>query len=537
MNISMKKILFLLLSCSVSITSCDLDINVDPNSPSAVPNGQLLSAAQVAIFTSFGHNGSGLGQPASIWVHQVMIRSNADQYGSTGQDANINNPWLNLFSGAMQDLETIITQGNALGEFQYVGVAKLLKAYSFHMMVDAWGDIPFTEAVKGTRQPFPRFDNDAEIYASLFSLIDEALTDLAKPAPSIGAVPGADDLVYGGNLTSWRRFGKATKLKMYNTISGVQNVNSDIAALVADPDIVGFTADFELNYRTLNAPENRNPAWVSVSGATTYFSIYFYEILNNRSLLNPILSGIVDPRLPYYMYNSLGSGNPNPQNPVEYRDGNFLSIYFASQGTNQGFDQSRGLSMPGVYFCGGVFDPAGVGGSVLISSAPGNAPQRLFNRFSLTFLRAEIALRNNNLAQARTLLSEGIDQAFDKVNAITTSVYPTAATIPATARDSYRTAVLAKWDTYTTNAQRLEMIMTQKWIANFGNPLDSYSDYRRTGFPMMFDPNNDGIPFTNLGRVYPFSFPYRQLDLQLNPNAPAQKLIGDPSARVFWDVN
>src|SRR4051794_29654561 len=99
---SMKRITLLIVAIvSVSITSCNLDINVDPNSPATVPNSQLLSSAQVAIFTSFGPNGSGLGQAASIWVHQTMIRSSADNYNPTGTDGNINNPWLNLYSGAM----------------------------------------------------------------------------------------------------------------------------------------------------------------------------------------------------------------------------------------------------------------------------------------------------------------------------------------------------------------------------------------------------------------------------------------------------
>lgn len=544
-----KKILFLLGILTLNLTSCNLDINVDPNSPATVPNAQLLSSAQIAIFTSFGHNGSGLGQVASIWTHQVMQRSNADGYGSTGTDANINNPWVNLYSGALQDLEVIIDQGTKTGQFGYVGIAKALKAYSFHMMVDAWGDIPFSEAVKGTSTPFPKFDDDAAIYAALFLLLDDAIADLAKPAPASNIIPGVDDLVYGGDPVKWRRFAKAIKLKMYNTIKGVQNVTTEINALVADPDITGFVDDFELNYFNVAAPENRNPAWISVSGVTTYFSRYFYEIMNGKSTLNPVMGTIVDPRLPYYLYNSLGTSNLTPQNPTEYRDvpyptapspqnGNFfVSINFSSQSPNQGFDQSRSLSMPGVYFCGGRLDLTNSGGAILISSAPGNAPQRLFNRFALTYILAEIALSNNQVTQARTFLSNAIDQSFAEVNAVTTRVYPTATTISTTARDNYRNAVLTRFDGYTTNAQRLELVMTQKWIANFGNSLDSYSDYRRTGYPVMFDPATDGDPNTNLGRSYPFSFPYRQLDLQLNPNAPPQKLIGDASARVFWDNN
>jgi hypothetical protein len=550
-----KSILITMVLVVSTIISCDLDINVDPNAPSTVPSGQLLSASEVAIFTSFGHNGSGLGQVASIWVHQVMQRSNADGYASTGTDANINNPWVNLYSGALKDIETIIAQSNDRGEFRYVGIAKLLKAYSYSMMVDAWGDIPYSQAVLGTENPFPVFDDDQAIYNSLFTLIDEALADLAKTQDPAAISPTTDDLIYGGSVTNWTRFGKVLKLKMYNTIKGVQNVTAELNALVSDPDVINFAADFELRYTTTAAPENRNPTWISVSGATTYFSRYFYEILNNKSTLNPVLSGIVDPRLPYYLYSSLGTSNTTAQNPTEYRDQPyatilngagvptptdqrfFVGINFSSQSPNQGFDQSRSLSMPGVYFCGGRFDPAQVGGGVIVGSAPGNAPGRLLNSFQVSYILAEIALTNSDIPTARTQLSTAIDRSFAKVNSVTTTVFSTAATIPNSARDTYRNAVLAKFDA-ASNTGKLELIITQKWIANFGNSLESYTDYRRTGFPIMIDPATDGDPNTNISRAYPFSFPYRQLDTkQQNPNAPDQKLIGDPSARVFWDNN
>jgi Starch-binding associating with outer membrane len=535
----MKKIAKILMLCLMimSIAGCDLDINVDPNNPNQVPNAQLLSSAQVAIFTSFGHNASGLAQPVSLWVHQVMIRSNADSYGSTGTDANISNPWANLYSGALEDLDVVIKQGTEKEEFRYVGIAKLLKAYSYSMMVDSWGDIPFSEAVKGTSFPFPKFDDDAEIYAALFPLIDEGIADLTKPLPSSLIAPGADDLIYGGSVDKWRRFGKVLKLKMYNTIKDVANVNTEINTLIGDTDVNGFVDDFELKYFNIAAPENRNPAWLSVSAATTYVSRYFYEILVNKSTLNTVLSGIVDPRYPYYVYNSLGTSNPNPVNPVEYRDGNFLAVNFSSQHPNQGFDQSAAISMPGVYFCGGRLDPAGVGGRVVVSSAPGNAPMRLLTSYMISYIMAEVALKSGDLTGARSHLISAINKSFAKVNSVTTTVFPSAVTISNSTRDNYITAVMALYDGYTTNAKRLEMIITQKWIANFGNSLESYTDFRRTGYPVMFDPNSDGDSNTNLGRGYPFSLPYRQIDLQLNPNAPAQKLIADPSAKVFWDIN
>jgi hypothetical protein len=116
---------------------------------------------------------------------------------------------------------------------------------------------------------------------------------------------------------------------------------------------------------------------------------------------------------------------------------------------------------------------------------------------------------------------------------------------------TYITNVMAEYD--ANPAQQLEIIMTQKWISSFGSHVDQYTDYRRTGFPVLFDPNDPTmapdhevqppingdpsrpvapkVPVT-LGRPYPLSLPWYSLELETNPNAPSQK---NPSTfPVFW---
>jgi len=559
------KILLSVAVVTFSITGCNLDINVDPNSPATVPSGQLLSTAQIFVADGFGLGGNGMGQIAQIWVHQTFQRSGADSYATTGSDGGTSNAWGTIYAGAIEDLETIIAQSAKDGTPQYSGVAKLMKAFTYNTMVDLFGDIPFSEAGKGAANQFPKFDKGQDVYAALFTLVDEALAELVQPPPASKIVPGTDDLIYGGNLAKWRAFGKALKLRMYNTLHNTAASHplfsaSAVTALLTDPDITGWTIanDFEFKYFNSAAPENRNPAYLSVANAGTFFSRYLYEIMTDKvgkvypgppGVNNHIFDGIVDPRLNYYLYRSIGSSNnPTGGNPREYEDKpfNFLSTNFASQGPNQGFDQSSTLSAPGLYYCGGRYDPANVGGAILVSTfGTGAVPQRFLCQYELLHIRAELELYvNNNAVAARTLLSQGIDAAFAKVNQIATA--NNAGTISNAARDLYRDGagltpgVLTKFDAAApSKAGQIEVILTSKWIGNFGNPIPSYVDYRRTGFPKMLDPNADEFSFTTLSRAYPFSYPYRQLDTSsgLNPNAPAQKLIGDPSAKVFWDID
>jgi len=95
--------------------------------------------------------------------------------------------------------------------------------------------------------------------------------------------------------------------------------------------------------------------------------------------------------------------------------------------------------------------------------------------------------------------------------------------------------------------------MTQKWLSSVGSSVDQYTDYRRTGYPVLFDPKNpamapggrvqpplNGNPFVIpqqsvpvvLDVLYPQSLPWSQAELDLNGNAPDQKLPA--TFKIFW---
>lgn len=518
------------------VSSCSLDINRDPNNPTQVSNAQLLTAAQLDITNSLGSGPPGLSNPAGVFVHQLTQRSENDGYGITGSgNFAVNQAWTNLYR-AIQNLNILVEQGTANGQTSYVGIAQVLRALAFSYMVDVWGDIPFSEASTSTKVQFPKFDKGQDIYPQLFTMIDEGIANLAKTS---AANPTTDDLFYGGNVVTWRKFAKTLKLKLYNQVRLVQNVSAPVNALIAENDFIGPNQSFSLRYGSTASPDNRHPAFredynITTSGRDNYISPYFHEILSgtNTFFTTNVLSGIQDPRIPYYYFNQLSNARPNAQNPVEYRNGNFLSIYFSSQGPNQGFDQSFSSTIIGQYFAGGRFDDGnGVGtAGVNGASAPGNGLQRILPYFNLLFIRAELAQAGVTQEDAKKLFQDGVTAAFNEVNAAAATGGSPA--ISATAIKTYLDAVTTKFDTADA-AGKLELIMTEKWIANFGFSLESYNDVRRTGFPKLYDPNADNIPFTSVSRGFPVSYPYPLAEeLNLNPNAPAQRVIS--TAKVFW---
>jgi hypothetical protein len=513
-----------------------LDINVDPNNPSEVPLSQLLTQAQVTMTNSFGIGNPGMSTPASILVHQTVQRGSVDSYFVSGDDFQIQTSWQNLYSGALEDLKQIQVQGLEKGDLHYVGISKILSAYTYSMMVDLWGDIPFSEATAGQEFFHPNYEDDATIYPALIAMLDDGIADLAADTQD---TPGNADLFYAGDLAAWRKLAKSIKLKLYNQTRLVDDVAGSVNALIAEGDFISADEDFELQYGTSVAPDDRNPAFVleyTLGNRPSYISPYFYEIMTDQSGLNDVLSGIADPRVPYYWFKQL-TDPANAQNPTEYTDTNgFLSIWFASQGVNQGFQQDVSQTVLGLYPIGGRYDDD-EGGAVNTTGAisgPGDVAQRLFTNFALLYTQAELALTEPGVTgDPRALFEDAMDASFDKVNSIAADAG--APLIAGADVDDYIAAVLAKYDAADANG-KLELIMTEKWIASFGFALDSYTDYRRTGFPIMYDPNSDPLPFTVTSRDYPVSMAYNSNSLNLNQNAPEdQKSV--TTDRVFWDPN
>ena len=545
----MKNIKILLLGILISLAGCEdfLDINDDPNSPTTPAIDQLLPSIVYDIADDFSLAYNRLGYVTSVYTHQLVSRENCDQYGVTGSYYAITTYWQDLYSGPVMDLKVLIDLAEDTDNKIYAGVAKILKAYTFHMMVDLWGDIPYFQT-SDIENLHPEFDNDQVIYADLFLLIDDAIADLTDEESENIKVPAEDDLIYGGDVDSWIKLANTLKLKMYNQVRLTSMFNQDsVNALLANGGerLIGSGEDFMVPFGTSATPENRHPAFVAeYVGAqiSNYISPWFFETL--MGMRTDILVGISDPRIPYYWVNQL-AGN-DAENSPEYKEGDFNSIYFGSIGTNRDHAGRASYTMMGTYVCGGKFDDGTGGGPLGQTDATGSCPQRLITYADRLFIEAELLQASG--ADASDVLSDAIYASFELVDEVTAMVAPLEEPDDLSGSGSdtaYIDAVMAEYYAGTT-AKQLEIIMTQKWIQSFGNGCDNYTDYRRTGYPVMFDPNsNDGVQSggtdgsgpvpTQSSRDYPVSMPYDADELILNNNAPAQKVIAQ--SKVFWDVD
>ena len=157
-----RKLKFFIPLVALVAISCKkaLDINSDPNNPTAIEVGKLLSNAQRTLgdALSMDENNGGLSEILAVYVHQMTTREEPDKYGITGVDPTIQTSWSKLYSqsanpgttfpvyGVLQNLEDIIQNASEAGNMQYAGIAKIMKAYTFSQLVDVFGDIPFSES-------------------------------------------------------------------------------------------------------------------------------------------------------------------------------------------------------------------------------------------------------------------------------------------------------------------------------------------------------------------------------------------------------
>ncbi len=548
----MKNNKFILFLTILFLSSCSdfFDVNDNPNDPTSSPLSSLLTSSQKNIADGLSIGG-GIGSDLAVYVHQMVTRDDPDQYSVNGNEFYLGQTWTTFFREALVDLDVVIEQGTLNNNLTYVGVAKILKAYSFSQLVDVFGDVPFTEFNKFKETTSPKFDDDAAIYTQLIAMLSEAVVDINNDKSVALLKPSKDDLIYGGDKTKWIKAANTIRLKLLNQIRLVKDVKAEVNALLSSPStlINNDAESFLFGYGPLGATDDRHPGFGDYTATQrgNHVSPWFYEILKGYNKF--IYTGISDPRLPYYIYNQLTPAGAAP-NPTEYRDGGFISINFGSVGKDRDHSQQNAISLFGIYPIGGRYDD-GLGGTANAASGTGAAPYRFITYADRLYLEAELIQAGIASGSASEVFKKAVDASFSQVDYVISTFVKPSQTVPKLAGSvavmAYTKSVTDLFDA-ASDQKKLEYIMTQKWLSNVGTTTDQYTDYRRTGFPRIFNPKDtemapDGFVTSNapgatvkvpvqLSNNFPFSLPWPTSELERNQNAPAQK---NPSSyKIFW---
>lgn len=465
--------------------SCEsyLDINENPDQITVVDPQFTLTAGQVdlAYFMAGDYNDA-----AAFWVHYYTQAGNIagfdirDQYDLRPADNRYQTYFTGIYSGPLVSLDNSSKTALEQEDNNAFAVAELLKAYAFQVLVDMFDKVPYSQALLPDEFTNPASDNGDVIYADLVTKIDAAL---AVIDPS-GSVDG--DLIFGGDMRKWQQFGNTLKLKIYMRQSEVDP--SGAAAGIATLASVDFLEeDAEVLFEQSN-PDNRHPA----------------DVVNVNSQNAPAASNT--------MINYLRA-NTDPRINVFYRAPTSAASDNPTQ-AHRGIDQGNGSNITGSE---ASLDFYSARGNFLIGT--GSAAV-FFSAAEVYFLRAEAALRGWLTGDAQTFYNAGVEASFGRTDVGSSATFTGVGGV-------------YEYPTTGTQAEQLEAIMMQKWVALTGRQgIEMWSEWRRTGYPdtdIIFISPISVLP----AGEFPLRFPFIQREEQLNSNAPEFVSLNTP---VWWDI-
>ncbi|WP_159473805.1 SusD/RagB family nutrient-binding outer membrane lipoprotein [Chryseobacterium sp. 18068] len=541
-----NKFLITILAAALSFTatSCSndyLDVNDNPNAVQAeqiTPELMLPGAISQAYRTQAG---------TMMQFGNLMMNSWAgNSYtiaGPYSREFSLSSVDNTFYRGIWEGLYPRVANFDQMEKFTnnnheqdyYIAIAKIMKAYYMQYIIDLYGDAPYSEAFMGQQNTTPKYDNDADIYKVLISKLEEAnaLIDAADEH----ALEPVSDIVFQGDMDKWMALSNTIKLKLLVRMS---NVTGDLAtyrnaklqtlasATFIDEEVVvnpGYSraSNDQMNPYILNWARNASGQQVS-NYSVVVVSEHMANALEGNVILNNAnytkFTGLKDPRRTRLFTNVTSvDSNGTP----------FTGLKGVRQGNVPG---QPGVPVTNVNtsklatgnFSGGV----AVGDWVDVLNENNLRGGVLFSRAESNLLQAEAALRWPAIFSF---------PASDKFN---TAIRSNGVWLGANAAQvsTYITSANARvglgWT--GTDAQKIEAIMTQKWIALTNiNPTEMFIEYNRTGYP--FTPMATTAQFPNK----PYRLVYPNSEYAANsanvPNISSADVFVKNQYTPFWNQN
>lgn len=504
----------------VGASACEkdiFDINNDPNNPARADINLVLPSGQSYVSFIVGGQYNILGE---ILAQHMTIQGGAQQYRNYDQ-YNLNSGTLdgrqfqNLYAGALQDFEFVITEGSAKDEWRMVGIAKILKAHTYQILTDLYGDLPYSEALQPKVTLTPRYDRQSEIYAGLQTLLDDGIANIRRQQ---GRFPGNADLNYQArseaDMTKWIRLANTLKLRLYLRLSEVDadGAGRGIAELYRQAATTGgfMQAGDDLQFANSNAANAENPFYQA--------NFRIQNQLGICSTLGNYMANTFDPRQTVYFLDG------NPETPSTFER------FFGAPGASGSFI----YSFPGTWFIGSQFTNSIGGVNKPGSAYPGLSatdaaakarPTLLLTYEESLLLRAEAAVRGWTVGEsaAQSLYEDGVRAAMARYG------------VSATQANAYLAGSFVNLSLASNVAAKVGRISIQKWVALFGtNGMEAWTEIRRTNAVPLVAPQVNAL---GAGRFVK-RLPYPDSELQRNPNIASTGLApGDVTTPVWWDVN
>lgn len=480
----MKKISILLLTLILAF-SCSKDLenlNEDTKNPSVAAGETFFTGAQKNM----------VDRMASINVNTNVWRQFVQQVTSTtyNDEANYNianrrvpdGLWTTVYRDVLKDLDEsakIINQelapplgiGGTNLQKNQLAIIEVMNVYAYSVLVETFGDVPYTEALD-IANVLPKYDDGKTVYLDLIARLSTAITNMDTSDDSFGDA----DLIYGGDVASWKKFANSLKMRMGLVIYDADPIKG--AAAITQGAAGAFTSNADnavLNY--LNATPNTNPMWVDLVQSGRKDFIVAKPFVDQMNALN-------DPRRTVYFDDNIAAGYKGAVYGLNSSYANFSHI----------------------------------GDMFYVSTLP----HILLDYSNVEFMLAEAA--------ERSIVGTPVVAAVHYTAAITASFdyyeVPGAAAYLLQPSVAYATAT-GTWK---------QKIGTQKWIALYNQGFNAWTEFRRLDYPALVAPPT---AISLADGVVPRRFTYPIGEQTLNPasyTAAASAIGGDKLAtKLFWD--
>jgi len=424
------KIITILFFSLLVTVGCDNDfegLNTDPNNPIAVPSDLLIPgivrAAQNESYSTF--TGGDMG---ACWSQQFAKVQYNDEARYIPRQSIISRVWNTYYAVVISDAGSMYDIAVTENNNNMQGVALTLQAYGFAFLTDVYGNIPFSEAIKASSEGIitPKYDSQEAVYTGTLAMLDDAIALLGTG----GTINSTNDILYGGNANLWKKFASSLKFRMLMRASGKMSVGADLQALVNAGNLFSGNAD-DAKLVYLGSDPSANPLFETIDfGGRAEWKI-------NSEMVDR-LNAASDPRLAVYAgVNDAGKyrGKPSGFSDVPSDDWNYTNV-------------------------------SPLGDFYLQPELPG-----FFMSYpELQFLMAEAVTKGYISGDANALYLNGITASME-FNEV--------------AGPDIASFLNEKALNSGSQSAALAQIGEQNWIALFGQGVESWNEWRRTGYPAL----------------------------------------------------
>ncbi|MDQ6471387.1 SusD/RagB family nutrient-binding outer membrane lipoprotein [Flavobacterium sp. LHD-80] len=495
---------------AVSMTSCTKDfeeINTNPNVVEKPNPNYIFSKAQLDGLNNnyFATNILECGGMLQHYATYKEASGAGDKYLSN--EVYYSAYFNQAYPTGINETEIVIDAlKNSPNDSNKLNIARIWKAYLYHRLTDLYGDIPYSQAAKANSSAIflPKYDSQESIYKDLLKELDEAATALDASKTSFGKA----DFLYDGDVTKWKKFSYSLMLRLGMRLTKVDPTLAKtwVTKAIAGGVIVNGTDNAVIRYTDGPNDINRNPVGFDSRRQDFTAGSYGQKNVEGGKLAKTfidLLKSTADPRIS--VYSGVWQGTTqNTSLAVQkgFPNGTKTAPTPVEQGTYSEPNQST------------VFKY--------------DAPLMVISNAETNLLLAEAAARGWYTNETdKDLYEKGVKASFLNMGIYGPAYAITDATVYLTANP---------FNTAGSFEAKMNQIHTQIYVALFVDEQEVYSNWRRTGYPVLVPVNFPGN-VTNGTIPRRFKYPTSEYSVNSTNLAEAVKRQGEDSftTRIWWD--